>query len=150
MLKLLPDVKDGSVLDLGCGFGDNCSCFANHGAKRVVGLDISEKMLAHASKKNSHKKIVYLHMSMTALSLLNEKFDFIYSSLAFHYIEDFEKLSCDTYHLLNNNGILLFSQEHPIVTSSVHESNDYLRNDSGDAVSYCMANYADRGIRRDT
>lgn len=89
-------------------------------------------------------------MSMTALSLLNEKFDFIYSSLAFHYIEDFEKLSCDTYHLLNNNGILLFSQEHPIVTSSVHESNDYLRNDSGDAVSYCMANYADRGIRRDT
>ncbi len=26
MLKLLPDVKDGSVLDLGCGFGDNCSC----------------------------------------------------------------------------------------------------------------------------
>lgn len=149
MLKLLPDVKDRAVLDLGCGFGDNCLYFANHGAKKVVGLDISEKMLALASEKNRHKNIEYINMNMADVSLINDKFDLIYSSLAFHYIEDFIKLTYDMCNLLNENGILLFSQEHPIVTSSVQESNYYLRNDAGEAISYCISNYSDSGIRRD-
>lgn len=150
MMKLLPEIKDRAVLDLGCGFGDNCFYFADNDAEKVVGVDISEKMLSLASEKNSHKNIRYINMSMADISSINEKFDLIYSSLVFHYIEDFKKLCKDMHNLLNKNGVLLFSQEHPIVTSSINESNHYLRNDTGEAVSYCISNYSDRGLRRDT
>ena len=59
MRKLLPDLNGKSVLDLGCGYGHNCIDFVNRGAARVVGIDISEKMLAVAKEESSHGKIEY-------------------------------------------------------------------------------------------
>lgn len=43
MAKLLPDLTEKSVLDLGCGYGHNCIDFIHRGATRVVGVDISKK-----------------------------------------------------------------------------------------------------------
>lgn len=44
-MSLCPGLKGKTVLDLGCGFGDNCKQFSKMGAKIVIGIDISEKML---------------------------------------------------------------------------------------------------------
>ena len=52
------------------------------------------------------------------LERIDERFDFVYSSLAFHYVENFNKLIRDIYNLLNRGGELQFSQEHPIVTAT--------------------------------
>ena len=57
MMALLPDLKNKTVIDLGCGFGDNCKTFINLGAKRVVGMDISRNMLEMAKYKNFDKHI---------------------------------------------------------------------------------------------
>ncbi|MGN0542834.1 MAG: class I SAM-dependent methyltransferase [Acutalibacteraceae bacterium] len=92
MAKLLPELNGKSILDLGCGYGHNCVDFVNRGARRVVGIDISEKMLSVAKSESVSPEIEYLNMSMTDISKLGEKFDLIYSSLAFHYVEDFEAL----------------------------------------------------------
>lgn len=46
MFSLCPPVQGLSVLDLGCGSGEACRAFAEMGAARVVGLDLSENMLA--------------------------------------------------------------------------------------------------------
>ena len=54
---------------------------------------------------------------MEDISNINQKFDIVYSSLAFHYIEDFDKLLNDIYNLLNPNGYLIYSQESPINTT---------------------------------
>ena len=51
--SLLPDLKGKRILDLGCGFGEHCVEFVAKGAEKVVGIDISEKMLALAREKNA-------------------------------------------------------------------------------------------------
>ena len=118
MKKLMPDTAGKSVLDLGCGCGQSCVDFVRNGAESVLGIDISEKMLAVANKEAKNDKIKYLQMSMSELDKLSMKFDIVYSSLAFHYVPDFQKLANDIYNLLNTGGYLLFSQEHPIVTAT--------------------------------
>ena len=73
MRKLLPDLNGKSVLDLGCGYGHNCIDFVNRGADKVVGIDISEKMLSVAEKESHDDKIEYRNMSMTDISQLKGK-----------------------------------------------------------------------------
>lgn len=148
MSALLPDLREKSVLDLGCGYGYNCTDFIRRGAKRVVGIDISEKMLSIAKEKSSHPKIEFKHLSMTEISSLNEKFDLAYSSLAFHYIEDFKKLSEDIFNLLNKGGCLLFSQEHPFVTASPKLCG-FNRDSDGNKVSFTFTDYSTSGSREE-
>ena len=68
MKELLPDLNGKAVLDLGCGCGSNCLEFVLNGARRVVGVDISEKMLEVAKKEATDEKIEYKNMSMTDIS----------------------------------------------------------------------------------
>ncbi len=148
MAKMLPDLSEKTVLDLGCGYGHNCVDFVNNGAKRVIGLDISEKMLDVAKRESADKKIEYVNMSMTDISALNETFDFIYSSLAFHYIKDFDDFVKEIYSILNTGGQLLFSQEHPIITATIDGKGHFNKNIKGKNVSYTFSNYNESGERR--
>lgn len=59
---MLPDLKNKRILDLGCGFGEHCKRFIECGAKRVVGIDISEKILEVARNENSDPNIIYINM----------------------------------------------------------------------------------------
>jgi SAM-dependent methyltransferase len=43
--SLMPDVKEKSILDLGCGAGESDIYFKSLGAKYVLGTDISENMI---------------------------------------------------------------------------------------------------------
>ncbi len=148
MASLLPELHGKTVLDLGCGYGHNCTDFIRRGARRVVGIDISEKMLSVAIKEASDKNIQYLNMSMTDIDLLSENFDMIYSSLAFHYVEDFDTFAKAMYSKLNHGGTLLFSQEHPIVTATVDGNGHFNKDEKGNKVSYTLSNYNEPGKRK--
>lgn len=148
MRKLLPDLSGKSVLDLGCGYGHNCIDFVNLGAKSVIGVDISEKMLSVAKSESANEKIRYINMSMTDIGKLNEKFDFIYSSLAFHYVRDFGAFAKEMYSVLNNGGQLLFSQEHPIITSTVDGKGHFNKDEKGNRISYTFSDYNRSGERK--
>ena len=84
LFSLLPPLEGKTVIDLGCGYGEHCMEYVRRGAAKVVGIDISEKMLAVAKSENSHPKITYLHMAMEDISSIHEKFDMAVSSLAIH------------------------------------------------------------------
>ena len=114
--KLMPDVTNKSILDLGCGYGENDKFYKNLGAKYVLGTDISEKMIERANEINKIDGIEYKVIAMEDIESIDKKFDVIISSLAFHYIKDFDKLINDCYKLLNNDGYFVFSQEHPFTT----------------------------------
>lgn len=53
LFSMMPDLKGKRVLDLGCCFREHCKRFIEYGAKKVIGIDISEKMLEVAMAENS-------------------------------------------------------------------------------------------------
>ncbi|MBG9987309.1 class I SAM-dependent methyltransferase [Facklamia sp. DSM 111018] len=146
LLSVLPELKGKSILDLGCGFGDHCKKFVDKGAKKVVGIDISKKMLEIASKENSSSKISYLNMPIESIETLNEEFDIVISSLAFHYVEDYGKLIKDIFSLLNEDGYLIFSQEHPLNTCH-SAGNRWTKNQNGEKIYANLSNYGIEGER---
>ena len=116
LFSLLPPLEGKTVIDLGCGYGEHCMEYVRRGTAKVVGIDISEKMLAVAKSENSHPKITYLHMAMEDISSIKDRFDMASSSLAIHYVEDYQALANDVHELLKDNGLFVFSQEHPMNT----------------------------------
>ena len=56
---LFPPLQGKKVLDLGCGYGWHCTFAAEQGAVRVLGLDLSEKMIEEAKKRNAGEQIEY-------------------------------------------------------------------------------------------
>lgn len=146
LFSLLPDLSDKTILDLGCGFGDHCKKFSDEGARSVLGIDISEKMLSVAEIENKSPKIQYLNMPMEDIDQLDESFDLVVSSLAFHYVEDFSDLISKIYDKLNDNGFLVFSQEHPINTC--HTGGDrWTRDANGNRLHLNLSYYSVSGER---
>ncbi|MFR1518509.1 MAG: class I SAM-dependent methyltransferase [Clostridia bacterium] len=146
LFSLCPDFFNKAVLDLGCGYGENCRDFSKMGAERVLGVDISEKMLDIAKKENQSEIVSFMRMSMSDISFLNMKFDVILSSLAVHYIENFDKLVADIYTLLNEDGIFIFSQEHPLTTALTKEPR-WSRDSNGNILHYNLTDYSIPGER---
>ena len=139
--KLMPDLNGKRVLDLGCGMGEHCKDYINRGAKRVVGVDISEKMLEVARKENSDENILYLNIPMEDISSIDEKFDVVISSLAMHYIEDFDGVVKAVYSLLEDEGIFLYSQENPMNTCYSGSGSRWTLDENGVKIHANISNY---------
>ena len=143
--KILPDFCGKRVLDLGCGYGWHCKYAADHGAFSVLGTDISKKMLAKAQAINSAPQINYQCIAMEDLSFPERTFDVILSSLAFHYIEDFEPLVVNISKWLKQGGTLVFSVEHPVFTS--YGTQDWYYDSNGEILHFPVDNYYYEGRR---
>lgn len=149
LFSMMPNLKDKIILDLGCGFGEHCKRFVESGAKKVIGIDISEKMLEIAKQENADSKITYINMPMENIWQLNEKFDVVVSSLAFHYVQDFSGVVKNIYDMLNENGVFLFSQENPLCTC-FSGGNRWTKDENGNKLYINLSNYGIEGEREST
>ena len=82
------DVADritGSVLDAGCGTGDNALFFASRGHK-VTGIDFLEEPITRARRKAAERRLTATFFVTDALALkdLPEVFDSVIDSGLFH------------------------------------------------------------------
>ena len=116
----MPDLKNKHVLDIGCGFGHLLKYMNTFEPAAVTGIDQSEKMIDHCRGDADLKDVSFIHGDILSSSKLGN-YDFIISSLVFHYIEDFDTLAKKLYGLLNTGGQLLFTIEHPIQTATEEE-----------------------------
>lgn len=84
-LKLLSQLKYETVVDVGCGNGDNLIILShNKKLKRLVGIDISEEAIKNAFKKiHAEYKIVDIQKEF-----INEKFDMVFCSFLIEHVED--------------------------------------------------------------
>ena len=134
------------ILDLGCGYGENTNFLLNRKASRVVGVDISQNMIDLANKFNKKDNTEYLCMDMQDIDKINLKFDLIISSLAIHYVKDYESLINKIYNLLNDNGVFIFSLEHPI-TIAPKEGKKWNYDDNGNPTGFVLSHYQESGER---
>jgi SAM-dependent methyltransferase len=111
---MLPDVRGLKIVDLGCGFGWFCRWACENGAAEVLGLDLSERMLAEARARTSNALIHYERADLEQLELPSAAFDLAYSSLALHYVQDVARLMATVHRALVPGGHFVFSTEHPI------------------------------------
>ena len=148
ILGMMPDLRGKKVLDIGCGMGQHAMGYSKMGALSVLGIDISEKMLDFAKKNNSAPNIEYKRLAFEELDTINEKFDIITSSLAFDYVQDFEKLMKQIYAHLNENGKCVFSMSHPMSTAWDGTFDRYTRTETGEKLYANLRNYGIEGKRQ--
>ena len=104
---MLPPMAGRRVVDLGCGFGWFCRFAAEAGAASVLGIDLSEKMLATARAEGGG--VTYERADLETLVLPAAAFDLVYSSLAVHYVADFPRLARMVAAALEPGGRFVFS-----------------------------------------
>lgn len=144
--QMLPDFNGKRVLDLGCGFGWHCQYAVDNGAVYAMGVDISEKMLEEARKRNNSPTIEYKCLAVEDFDFQRETFDVVISSLTFHYLESFEDVCRKVNRCLVEGGSFVFSVEHPIFTA--YGSQDWQYDEGGNRLHWPVDRYFTEGIRK--
>lgn len=107
-IHLDSNFKPQTGMDFGCGVG-RCTFPMAQLCNSVVGVDISESMLAKAKKHAEKKSInnIKFISSDDGLSNISEKFDFIHSFIVFQHINPKrgEKIVESMIERMNDNGI---------------------------------------------
>ncbi len=145
-MRLLPALEGQRVLDLGCGVGQLAAHLADAGAAEVIGVDISERMLALATAEHAHPRVTYLRHAIESVAFPADRFDLVVSSLAFHYAEDYSGLVRRIAEWLAPGGVLVYSTEHPIFTA-INPATGWALDGEGKRMHWALDRYADEGWR---
>lgn len=143
---LFPPLKGLRVLDLGCGYGWHCRFAAEQGAVQVLGIDLSEKMLAQAGQRNPHPNILYRQCGILEYEYPERSWDLVISNLALHYVEDLERVYRQVFRTLRPGGCFLFNIEHPTFTAGVGQ--EWVFSSEGKPLYWPVDNYFLPGERR--
>lgn len=141
---MLPDPKGLRVLDLGCGLGYHCRWAAERGAASVTGLDISERMLASARENCAGLPVSFERADLETADFGSDAYDVVFSSLAVHYIEDFDSFCARVRRALKDGGTFAFSTEHPVFAARA--TPDFMTDSEGRMVG-AVYQYLNEGKR---
>ena len=101
---------DKVILDYGCGNGIHSGFLVKSGAKKVVGIDLSEKSLAvarqRAMKEGIEEKIEFLKMDCEKMDFPDNSFDIIFDGGTFSSI-DFKNVFPELVRVLKPEGRVL-------------------------------------------
>jgi predicted TPR repeat methyltransferase len=98
------------VLDAGCGTG-LCGAIVAPFARRLVGVDLSEGMLAQARHKNLYQDLVKAELT-DFLRGRNDAFDLIVSADTLVYFGDLRQVVPALAKALRPEGMVVFTLEH--------------------------------------
>lgn len=98
-----------SVLDIGCGTGTQCGDIASN-VRRIVGIDISSKLLAIAEKRMAERHLDNVEFLET--SVFDERFhpgdfDVVMAFFVLHFFEDIDVVFKRIHELLKPGGIFI-------------------------------------------
>jgi SAM-dependent methyltransferase len=103
-------------------------------------------MLERARMETNDGEIEYRRSAIEDLRFDSECFDLVISSLALHYIEDFDAICRKVFAWLTDGGSFVFSVEHPIFTA--HDKQEWYIGPTGERLHWPVDSYFEEGIRR--
>jgi SAM-dependent methyltransferase len=114
--RMVGDVEDAEVLELGCGGGQLTVGLAERGAT-VTGVDLSTEQLEFARALTADHgvddAISLVHGDVTDLPVDDERFDVACNAFVFQWVDDVESCFEEVYRVLRPGGRFAFSTPHP-------------------------------------
>jgi len=142
ILDLLGDVAGRHILDLGCGDARFGRELLERDVARYVGVEGSQKMVEVAQRTLAGTRGEVVEHTIEDWTYPASTFDLVVARLVLHYLADLASLFAQIFHTLRPDGRLIFSVEHPVITSCDRGwSQGSLRQD------WIVDNYFDTGLR---
>lgn len=103
------NIKDKTVLEIGCAKGEYANVVLKHNPKKYVGIDISDVAVSKSYEINNEylSKIEFLVMDGADLSFQNNSFDKIFGHGVLHHL-DYEKAIKNIVKVLKQDGEGIF------------------------------------------
>jgi 2-polyprenyl-3-methyl-5-hydroxy-6-metoxy-1,4-benzoquinol methylase len=130
MLETMGDVNGRDVLDAGCGEGYFSRVLAARGA-RVIGLDVSPRLLAIAREKDPDRTIDYRLADLSRpVPDLDGHFDLIGSHLVLNDVADYRAFATTLASLARPGGRLALAFNNPYSSVVREHITDYFASDT--------------------
>jgi len=138
IFKMIGDIENKKILDLGCGTGRLFKGLMRKEAD-LYGADISQEMLNVASKKYS--KVKFVKASAYDLPFTDDQFDIVVCAFLIVHLNDLEKAFSEVYRVLKPNGVFILtninqrkapkltlnSKEEIVIKSFYHRPEDVIK-----------------------
>lgn len=117
MMDLIRPIAGKRILDLGCGDAAIGRELLQHGAASYLGVEGSHRMAAVATQTLADMAGRIILQTIEDWTYPHAVFDLVIARLALHYVADLAPICTNVFHALAPEGRLVFSVEHPIITS---------------------------------
>ncbi len=116
IFELVNNIRNKKILEVGCGNGYLSRLLAKKGA-RVIGTDLSQKLLDYAIKKEEKNPLGIKYFKRNASDLKkikNKSFDIVIANMCLMDVKDAESAIKEASRVLKKNGKFVFSINHPV------------------------------------
>lgn len=118
ILELAGDLTNRRILDLGCGDASFGREALRNGCQSYVGVEGSRNMVEAAQQRLAGTGGTVVLAAVEDWVYPAEAFDLVISRLVLHYIEGVDAVLRKIFRTLVGGGQIVFSVEHPVITSS--------------------------------
>ncbi len=115
-LDRLDGIADADVVEFGCGTGRNLALFESKGASRLVGFDLSEKMLAKARERCTAFDL-FQHDMAEPVGLSDACADIVVICLTLEHISSIGPVIDEAARILRPDGRLIVFEIHPFLSA---------------------------------
>lgn len=121
LTALANEVNARTVLEIGCGTGNNTAAFSADYAGFLIGLDLSQGMLTQARQKaiNAH----WLQGSAMRLPFADRRIDFIFGVYMLHYVPKLKDFFAECHRVLRQGASAFVTASHEYIAR--HPMNAY-------------------------
>ena len=109
--RMTPITNIGIALEIGCGNGYGTKLIkAYFCPSRIVAIDLDEKMIQLARRKNKDSSIQYHVMDASTLSFTDRTFDAIFDFGIIHHIPNWKDCISEMHRVLKVNGEVILEE----------------------------------------
>lgn len=127
-LNLIPEIKGKTFLEIGCGSGRSIKYLVKKGAKKVYGIDLSEKQIKEATAYNQkeidQEKARLIQCPMEE-KVGVESVDIVFSIYAIGWTPEPEKTLKNIHSYLKPGGLFIWSWDHTFFTDVRYENGKF-------------------------